>query len=119
MSRLPTRIMRTITPIAFSATLLALAAPASAHITLERKQATPGSSYKAVLAVPHGCAKSATIRITVTVPEGVIAVKPMPKAGWTVETAGAKYAQTYNFMHGITYSEGVREITWKGGRLED
>lgn len=112
--------MRAIKTIVSSAGLvLALATAASAHVTLEGKQAKPGSSYKAVLAVPHGCAKSATIRVTVTVPDGVIAVKPMPKAGWTVDTISAKYKQTYTFMHGITYSEGVREITWKGGRLED
>ena len=37
------------------------------------KQATVGSSYKAVFVVPHGCAGSATIKIRVQIPEGVIA----------------------------------------------
>src|SRR6202035_238763 len=62
------------------------ASSASAHITLETRQATIGSSYKAVFAVPHGCAGSATVKIRVQIPEGVIAVKPMPKPGWNVET---------------------------------
>jgi len=38
------------------AALVLAASPASAHISLEPKQATIGSSYKAVFAVPHGCA---------------------------------------------------------------
>src|ERR1700689_5658218 len=91
---------------------------ASAHITLENRQATIGSSYKAVFAVPHGCAGSATIKIRVKIPEGVIAVKPMPKAGWNVETIKGKYAAEYDY-HGTKYSEGVKEVVWSGGKLPD
>ena len=56
--------------------------PAAAHVTLEHREATIGSSYKAVFVVPHGCAGSATVKVRVQIPDGVIAVKPMPKAGW-------------------------------------
>ena len=56
------------------------ASPASAHISLESRQATIGADYRAVFGVPHGCAGSATIKFRVQIPEGVIAVKPMPKA---------------------------------------
>ena len=87
-----------------------------AHVTLETKQATVGSSYKAVFAVPHGCAGSATIKIRVQIPEGVIAVKPMPKAGWNVEAVKGKYATEYDF-HGSKLSEGVKEVVWSGGKL--
>lgn len=59
--------------------------PAAAHVSLETKQATVGASYKAVFTVPHGCAGSPTVKIRVQIPEGVIAVKPMPKAGWNVD----------------------------------
>ena len=94
------------------------ASPASAHISLESKQATIGSNYKAVFAVPHGCAGSATTKIRVQIPEGVIAVKPMPKPGWSVETVRAKYSMSYE-LHGATITEGVREVTWSGGKLAD
>ena len=30
------------------------------------------------------------------IPEGVIAVKPMPKAGWKLETVKGKYAKSYD-----------------------
>jgi uncharacterized protein YcnI len=91
---------------------------ASAHVTLENRQATIGAGYKAAFAVPHGCAGSATTRIRVQIPEGVIAVKPMPKAGWNVEVIKGKYAAEYDY-HGTKYSEGVKEVVWSGGKLPD
>jgi uncharacterized protein YcnI len=94
------------------------AQPASAHISLENRQATIGSSFKAVFAVPHGCAGSATTKIRVQIPEGVVAVKPMPKAGWNVEAIKGKYASEYEY-HGSKFSEGVREVVWSGGKLAD
>jgi uncharacterized protein YcnI len=49
--------------------LLALAtSPVSAHVSLETKQATVGASYKAMFAVPHGCAGSPTVKIRVQNP---------------------------------------------------
>ncbi|WP_197086843.1 DUF1775 domain-containing protein [Bradyrhizobium sp. LTSPM299] len=103
----------------FVAAGMALAmSPAMAHITLEGKQATVGSSYKAVFAVPHGCAGSATIKIRVQIPEGVIGVKPMPKVGWNVDTVTGKYATEYD-NHGARIAEGVTEVTWSGGKLAD
>ncbi len=100
------------------AAMLLAASPASAHITLDGKQAAVGSEYKAVFAVPHGCAGSATIKLRVQIPEGVIAVKPMPKAGWTVEAVNGKYATEYDY-HGSKLSEGVKEVVWSGGKLPD
>ena len=94
------------------------AAPACAHITLEGREATIGSSYKAVFVVPHGCAGSATTKIRVQIPEGVIGVKPMPKPGWNVEAIKGKYASEYDF-HGAKLSEGVKEVVWSGGKLSD
>ncbi|WP_375412786.1 YcnI family protein [uncultured Bradyrhizobium sp.] len=91
---------------------------AEAHVILENRQASPGSHYKAVFAVPHGCAGSATVKIRVQIPEGVIAVKPMPKPGWSVETVKGKYATSYDY-HGATISEGVKEVAWSGGKLPD
>jgi uncharacterized protein YcnI len=102
--------------IAIAATLAA--SSANAHITLETHEATIGSSYKAVFVVPHGCAGSATIKIRVQIPEGVIGVKPMPKAGWNVEAVKGKYAADYDF-HGTKISEGVKEVVWSGGKLPD
>ena len=92
--------------------------PARAHITLKAREAAIGSAYDAVFVVPHGCAGSATTKIRVQIPEGVIAAKPMPKAGWTVDAVNGKYAAEYDF-HGNKVSEGVKEVVWSGGKLPD
>jgi periplasmic copper chaperone A len=99
--------------------LLALAtSPVSAHVSLETKQATVGASYKAMFAVPHGCAGSPTVKIRVQIPEGVIAVKPMPKAGWSVDVVEGQYSIEYDY-HGNKVSSGAKEVVWSGGKLPD
>ena len=95
-----------------------IVSPANAHVTLENRQAAVGSYYKAVFAIPHGCSGSATTKVRVQIPEGVIAVKPMPKPGWSVEPIKGKYAAEYE-LHGIRISEGVKEVVWSGGKLPD
>jgi uncharacterized protein YcnI len=95
-----------------------LAPAAHAHVTLERQEAAVGAPYKAVFRVPHGCGTSPTVKVRVRIPDGVIAVKPMPKPGWQIETVKAKYDKTYTMFHDIAVGEGVREVAWSG-RLPD
>lgn len=110
-------MFRTLSRAALAAaTLSALAVPAFAHATLETQEATIGSGYKAVLRVPHGCGTEATHTVRVQIPEGFFAVKPMPKAGWTLEIVTGPYENTY-LNHGAEVTEGVREIVWSGGNL--
>lgn len=104
--------------VAFGALIVA-SAPASAHVTLETREARAGTSYKAVMRVTHGCEGTATTRVRAQVPEGVIGAKPMPKAGWQVEAVRGKYEKTYPYFHGQQLSEGVKEIVWSGGKLPD
>ena len=94
------------------------ATPASAHVTLDGKQAAVGAEYKAVFVVPHGCAGSPTIKLRVQIPEGVIATEATPVAGWNVETVKGKYAAEYDYK-GAKVSEGIKEVDWSGGKLPD
>lgn len=87
---------------------------ASAHVLLERREAAPGSSYKAVLSVPHSCPGSPTVKLRVKIPEGFIAARPMVKPGWSVEIVKGPYARSYTYLHGMTIKEGAREIVWTG-----
>lgn len=95
-----------------------LAGPAFAHVTLEQGAAPAGSSYKAVLRVPHGCAGKPTNAVRVKLPQGYYAVKPMPKPGWTLEKIVGTYEKPYD-NHGTMMTEGVTEIAWSGGSLAD
>lgn len=96
-----------------------VALPAFAHVTLEQRDAPTGAPYKAVFRVPHGCDGAATIKLTVQIPEGVIAVKPMVKPGWQIETKRGTYAKSYSYFHGAKFDQGVKEVTWSGGHLPD
>lgn len=99
------------------AALCTAATGASAHATLEVQSPEAGTTYKGVMRIGHGCNGEATQRVDITIPEGVIAVKPMPKPGWTLTTETATYETSYDH-YGRTLSEGVRTITWEGS-LED
>ncbi|WP_243369758.1 DUF1775 domain-containing protein [Microvirga solisilvae] len=100
-----------------AAAFTAISAPAFAHVSFETAQATPNSTYKAILRIPHGCDGQPTLKVRVRIPEGVVAVKPMPKAGWKLETTKGAYVRAYQ-VHGETVSEGITDIVWTGS-LDD
>lgn len=107
-----------ISAAATLAAAFAFASAAHGHVTLETREAPAASTYKAVLRVAHGCSGSPTVAIRVRIPDGVIAVKPMPKPGWQMTTVTGVYAKPY-VNHGESVSSGVKEIAWTGGRLLD
>ena len=98
---------------AAAAACVLVSSPSFAHVTLEMQQAPADSYYKAVMRVPHGCAGSPTVKIRVQIPEGVIAVKPQPKAGWKIDIVDAPYPKPYA-LHGAQVTAGVREVSWTG-----
>ena len=95
-----------------------VAVPAYAHVELETDKAPAGSSFKAVLMVPHGCTGSPTVALKVQIPEGVVHAQPMPKPGWTVKTVVKKLDKPVQY-YSTTLTEDVREIEWSGGSLPD
>ena len=103
-----------------SATALIALVPAiaNAHATLETGEAAANSFYKAVVRIGHGCEGSPTTAIRIQIPEGMIAVKPMPKAGWDLATVKGDYAEAYDY-YGTKMTSGVKEVVWSGGSLPD
>jgi uncharacterized protein YcnI len=95
-----------------------LAAQVQAHVTIDPKTAPAGSYAKLVFRVPHGCDGSPTTEITVSIPKGVLAVKPQVHVGWKITTKTTKYEKPIS-LHGQEVAEGVSEVTWKGGPLDD
>ena len=65
---------------------LALAAPASAHVTLPPGGATAGTVYDAAFRVGHACSKdaAATTGLKVRLPAGFTVVEAQPRPGWTL-----------------------------------
>ena len=101
-----------------AAALAILSAPSLAHVTLEVREAPVNAIYKAVARVPHGCEGAATLKVRIQVPDGVVNVKPMPKAGWMLETVKGTYEKAYS-DHGKPLTEGIKEIVWTGRLLDD
>jgi uncharacterized protein YcnI len=92
-----------------TSTMLALAMAtivpaAQAHVTLDQATGLAGTYQKLAFRVGHGCDGSATTGLTVSLPEGANAAKPMPKQGWKIDIAN---------------SGNLHEISWKGGSLPD
>lgn len=104
--------------ILFSAALMLAATHAHAHASFEVAEASQNANYKAVVRIGHDCEGTPTHTVRIVVPEGVIAAKPMPKAGWTVTTEVGDYARTYDYF-GKPMAKGVKTIIWSGGKLGD
>jgi periplasmic copper chaperone A len=102
---------------ALAAAFMAVSSPSLAHVSFENAQAAPDSTYKAVLRIAHGCAGKPTLKVRIRIPEGIVAVKPMPKPGWKLETAKGAYVRAYQ-VNGEAISEGVTDIVWSGS-LDD
>lgn len=80
------------------------ASVAQAHVVLDATTGLAGSYQKLAFRVGHGCDGKATTGLTVTLPEGASAAKPMPKAGWKID---------------IIDRDALHEIRWNGGSLPD
>jgi uncharacterized protein YcnI len=109
-------------PAALPATLAAMllaAAPVAAHVSLETQAAAANATYKAVLRVPHGCDGAATTRLVVTLPEGALNARPMPKPGWRLSTTRRALETPIPDGHGGTQRDTVATVTWEGGPLPD
>lgn len=101
------------------AILAGLPERAVAHPTLQIQQARVGAPYKAVMRIGHGCDGAATTKVRIVIPEGVIAAKPMPKPGWTLEIVRGPYAKSYKYYHDTVLKEGPKELIWTGRLLDE
>lgn len=98
--------------------LLVLALPAAAHVTISPRQGPSDGFFYADFRVPHGCEGSPTTSISVQIPQGVVSIKPEVVPGWTIETREGPYEEPV-VLHGQELTEGVVEVTWTGGPLDD
>ncbi|MGI5214889.1 YcnI family copper-binding membrane protein [Plantactinospora sp. CA-290183] len=90
-----------------------LAAPASAHVTVNPKEATQGGYAVVNFRVPTESDTAATTKVEVTMPEdapvATAAIKPVP--GWTAAVEKRKIDPPLE-VHGSQVTEAVSKITW-------
>ncbi|WP_430500284.1 YcnI family protein [Micromonospora trifolii] len=114
-----TRFRRTATAaaaLAFTAAataVLGFAGPASAHVTVNPKEATQGGYARVAFRVPNESDTASTIKLEVVLPENapVGSVSTMPVPGWTVTTEKRKVDPPIE-VHGSQLTEAVSKITW-------
>jgi uncharacterized protein YcnI len=99
------------------ATLLAIAVPAAAHVTVSTPDAVPGGFGKLVFRVPTESASAGTVKLTVTLPAATpfaeVAAKSMP--GWSVATTEKKLAKPITNDDGFNLTKAVSTVTWTAG----
>lgn len=92
---------------------LALAAPASAHVTVNPNTATPGGYTKVTFRVPNETDNTNTTKLEVNLPAdqpiASVSVKPVP--GWTAVAEKSKLATPIK-SHDSEITEAVTKITW-------
>jgi periplasmic copper chaperone A len=111
------RVLRTAA-LALGATaigVLALATPASAHVTVNG-DAKQGGYSRVAFRVPTESDTASTTRVEVHLPEEtpIASVSTMPVPGWTVTTTKTKLAQPIKSDDG-DITEAVSVITWTAG----
>ncbi|WFF03213.1 YcnI family protein [Micromonospora sp. WMMD964] len=114
-----TRFRRTATAAAALAVtaaataVLGFAGPASAHVTVNPKEATQGGYARVAFRVPNESDTASTNKLEVVLPENapVGSVSTMPVPGWTVATEKRKVDPPIE-VHGSQLTEAVSKITW-------
>jgi uncharacterized protein YcnI len=93
--------------------VLAYATPASAHVTVNPREATQGGYARLAFRVPNESDTASTVKLEVHLPQDtpVASVSTMPVPGWTVTATKAKLAQPID-NHGTQITEAVSVVTW-------
>jgi uncharacterized protein YcnI len=98
--------------------LVALAAPAFAHITVNPDTAQAGSAAELTFRVPNEEAKANVTEVQVQIPTdhpiAQLLAKPVP--GWTITVKSVTLAKPVTTDDG-TFSTAVSEVTWAGGAI--
>ncbi|RSM74913.1 hypothetical protein DMB66_00590 [Actinoplanes sp. ATCC 53533] len=92
---------------------LALAVPASAHVTVNPNTAVQGGYAKLTFRVPNESDTASTTKVEVNLPADTpfASVSLKPVAGWTMAPVKSKLAKPVE-AHGTQLTEAVTKITW-------
>jgi uncharacterized protein YcnI len=110
--------LRRVTAVAAGAAVLtfALAAPASAHVTVNPSAATQGGYTKVAFRVPNEKDSAETTKVEINLPAdkpiASVSLKPLP--GWTAQSETTKLATPIKSDDG-EITEAVSKITWTAG----
>ncbi|MEV4612191.1 YcnI family protein [Kitasatospora sp. NPDC049258] len=112
MRSLPARRIAGIAAVAAS-TVLALAAPAFAHVTVQPGSVPQGGYSAVAFRVPNENDNAATVKLEVSLPmdHPMASVRTEPVPGWTATLEKSKLDKPLK-SHGQDINEAVSKITW-------
>ncbi len=99
--------------------VLLLAGPAFAHVTVNPDSAPQGGYSTVAVKVPNERDDASTVRIEVDLPTDhpVSSVSAQPVPGWDVKITTSHLDKPVT-VHGRKVDEAVTKITWTGGTIE-
>ncbi len=113
----PTALRRATTTggavLVLSACALALAAPASAHVTVNPREATAGSYTKLSVRVPNESPTAGTVAVALSLPTDtpLASVSVKPHSGWTADVTRTTLPEPVT-SGDLEITEAVTTITW-------
>jgi periplasmic copper chaperone A len=101
------------TLLVLSAGAIALAAPASAHVTVNPREAAAGGYHKLSIRVPNESPTAGTVGLAVTLPTDtpLASVSVKPHAGWRAEVTRTTLPEPVT-SGDLEITEAVTRITW-------
>lgn len=99
--------------------VLLLAAPAFAHVSVQPGTAEKGGYSTIALKVPNEKDNASTVKLELTLDpqHPLTSVMPQPVPGWDIKVEKSKLDKPVQ-MHGETVNEAVTKITWSGGKID-
>ncbi|MFF0414586.1 YcnI family protein [Kitasatospora sp. NPDC004745] len=112
MRSLPTRRLAAVALTA-AASVVALAGPAFAHVTVNPGAAQQGGYTAVDFRVPNESDTASTVKLEVNLPldHPLASVRTLPMPGWTATVEKAKLDKPLK-VHGSDVNEAVSKITW-------
>jgi uncharacterized protein YcnI len=101
------------TLLALSAGALAVAAPASAHVTVNPREAAAGGYHKLSVRVPDESPTAGTVKVAVSLPTDtpLASVSVRPHVGWDAEVTRTPLPEPVK-SGDLELTEAVTRITW-------
>ncbi len=93
--------------------VVAVAAPASAHVTITPSTTTAGAYAVLDVSIQHGCEDSATTEVTIRIPEEINAVSATRNALWELEKETVQLDPPVTDSHGNQITERVASVTYR------
>jgi periplasmic copper chaperone A len=106
------RVRGALVAVATGAAVVALVAPAGAHISPTESEYVAGEFSLIELGVPHGCGESPTTEIAIQIPEPINAVTPTVNPGWEVEVVRVDLPEAVVDAHGNEITDRVDQVVY-------